>query len=180
MTNTNDQLWAIYRGIVDQGYLEDRAEYQAGDLGKMYDLDKDGSTKLYLMIQSDQNLDYRWSSKRPELLAEMIDEAVHEGFDGWEDGDRVVIQSFLSDIAHACTLGYVDAGMPSSPPKYFCPCCGSNQTRVAGIDQVTGSIGDDPIDPWSRIHLECMNCSDPIVIAVEVVNEVRDRRDTEI
>jgi len=177
MTNTNDQLYKIYQDMRDQGVLEDRREYEEGDLAKMYGLDLEHSTKLYLMIQSDFDVKYQWSKKQPQTLYDMIEDAEHQAFDGWDPGDIPVIMAFLADIANAGTSA--EEGVPGSAPRYYCPCCGSKDTRVVEIDLIEGTIGDDPV-PWHMVHLECTGCADPLAFTVSVVKEVLDRRDKEI
>jgi len=52
---------------------------------------------------------------------------------------------------------------------YFCPCCGSNNTRVASVKQMVDP--DDASSTWKSVSIWCDNCSDPIHIEVEVSND---------
>ena len=53
--------------------------------------------------------------------------------------------------------------------RYFCPCCGSDNTSIASIDKVVDV--DDASSTWKSVSIWCHNCPEPIHIAVEVSND---------
>ena len=59
---------------------------------------------------------------------------------------------------------------PPTPSKFYCPCCGKQDTRVVESEKAEGSIGDKQLEPWTRSWIECMNCPEPISIMVETVD----------
>lgn len=56
--------------------------------------------------------------------------------------------------------------MPKST-KFYCPCCGSQNTRVTNTEPTEGSIGETT-ERWLSSTIECMECPNPIYIRVEV------------
>lgn len=47
---------------------------------------------------------YHFKSEQAVPFLEMVQEAIHQGFDGWDEYDQIVIRAFLADIAYAMTL----------------------------------------------------------------------------
>ena len=42
----------------------------------------------------------------PKQVGETIQEALHQGLDGWTDEEKKVIEAFLADIGRAVKLSY--------------------------------------------------------------------------
>ena len=71
------------------------------DLGEMYDVPEWEASLLWLVVQSRCDVRRNVMSKRPSKVGHMINEALHQGLDGWTVEQGLVIQAFLSDIAYA-------------------------------------------------------------------------------
>ena len=71
-------------------------------------LDKDDAAILGLLIQGKTKpgcYTYKLDAKKDgQKYLEMIQEGLHQGLDGWSQRDILVIEAFLSDIAHCLTI----------------------------------------------------------------------------
>ncbi len=50
--------------------------------------------------------------------------------------------------------------------KYYCPCCGSDNTKVAGIEK--NKYDDPTIEDTTLVSIWCYNCPESIFASVEV------------
>jgi hypothetical protein len=96
-------VYNVFESIKDDGTLEDRSEYQPEDLAAMYGLGPTGATNLYRLIQGTFATDTSpWDSLDPVVLKrDVMDEAIHQGLDGWEPHEKVIIELFLQDLQRA-------------------------------------------------------------------------------
>ncbi len=71
-------------------------------------LDEDDADILGLIIQGKTKPGcYTYDLKAEEVgqkYLETIQEGLHQGLDGWSERDVLVIEAFLSDIAHCLTI----------------------------------------------------------------------------
>ena len=101
------RIWADM--LENDEVLNDRREYTPKDLMKMYRLDEDGAFILSLLIMGQTNpRAYSLSGHSPKRVLDMIQEAQHQGFDGWPESDKLVIQAFLVDITLALDVELSD------------------------------------------------------------------------
>lgn len=106
MCSKLDKVMAEYETIIDYDLLEDRREYSKEDLQVANpEMDSEQIDYLYRMIQSNFPTDpsetlYRsnWKAEDALKLAENISEAIHQEFDGWTEGEKVIIHLFLKDL----------------------------------------------------------------------------------
>jgi hypothetical protein len=105
-------VWAVFQEMKEDDYvIEDRREYEKDQLQKMYNLTETEADQLYRLVQgefTDKTSLYRsnWTETQQNmedavLLAETISESIHQGYDGWSDEEKVVIQLYLNDIGVA-------------------------------------------------------------------------------
>ena len=123
-TNKLASVWKAWETIQDTEVLEDRREYDQEMLSTMYGLNEEQShylhqliklqfdpnyTDLYSMIPSTRAGDYRNHKDRLiDAVVETFGESMHQSFDGWEDGEKVIISLYLMDVAIAANITYRD------------------------------------------------------------------------
>ncbi len=71
------------------------------DYQNRFGLSIDDAGMLELVVQSRIDVRRNVTMKRPSRVGTMINEALHQGLDGWTIEQGLVIQAFLSDIAWA-------------------------------------------------------------------------------
>ncbi len=98
----------ILNDFHDNDLLDDRREYDVEEFERSYpELSREQATYLNEMVQSyfEPNVGslYRsqWSDGNARVLAETITEAIHQDFDGWSGGEKVIIRLFLHDLGRA-------------------------------------------------------------------------------
>jgi len=98
----------ILNDLNDADVLDDRREYDEEEFQLSYpDLSSEQVSYLNDMVQSYFEPDVaslyrsRWSDGNARILAETITEAIHQDFDGWSDGEKVIIRLFLHDLGRA-------------------------------------------------------------------------------
>ncbi len=96
--DTREELGRVWRSMIDQDLIDDRREYDIDMLQKMYVLNKDDAKVLYLAIQGITDPRRSYHQGGAHVFLEMVQEAIHQGLDGWSDHDQMVIVAFLSDI----------------------------------------------------------------------------------
>ncbi len=102
------QVYSTWQELSDNDVLEDRREYDLELLAESEPhLNPEQVTYLYDLIQIpfEQYVAtlYRttWSDKDAQVLAENITESIHQSLDGWDDGEKVIIELFLHDLGRA-------------------------------------------------------------------------------
>ena len=80
---------------------DDMQGWSDSDFQLRYGVDEEDAGLLWLVVQS--RVDSRRSvyDMNPTRVGEMIQEALHQGLDGWTIKQGLVIQAFLSDIGYA-------------------------------------------------------------------------------
>ncbi len=114
MTNKTERLQdlgkvlQILNEFVESDVIDDRREYDEGEFARSYpDLTAEQVSYLNELVQTyfEPNVAslYRsqWSDTNGRIVAETITEAIHQDFDGWSDGEKVVIRLFLHDLGRA-------------------------------------------------------------------------------
>lgn len=98
-----DVLYTTMMSIVDQDVLEDRREYTAEDLMNMYVLMPEEAAQLHSWIDEQFRTPPKMATDlaRAYIFMQMVDEAEHQNFDGWDDMAKGVIYLFLTDIRRA-------------------------------------------------------------------------------
>lgn len=121
------ELWEEFEA--DDSLMNDRREYDVEDLLKAYHLTHEQAFYLHWLIRLENDKDfetlYSWAdhSKRMEgstaerykdrilrleCLEETITESMHQNFDGYSEGEKVIIQGYLMDLGIAVNLTYKD------------------------------------------------------------------------
>lgn len=143
MTNTPERLqalgevWRIYEGMDEEvdgkSVLEDRREYDQSLLRDFYKITDEQAFYLHDLVQSHfrpksslYNLIPHHTPKdtseevvrRIDAVCETIGESMHQSFDGWQDGEKVLIAIYLADIALAAHLTY-ESRYKQEPQPYF-------------------------------------------------------------
>lgn len=109
-----DNVYDIWTQMIDDGTIEDRKEYDKEMLLTMYFNGLPASPNeliqvnyLYRLIQTGFDPDAgSILSQDPKQIGETLQEACHQSLDGWEPGEKVIIELFLQDIAKAVKLSY--------------------------------------------------------------------------
>ncbi len=101
-------VYRIWQELNEAELLEDRREYDEEMLRKSYpELTKPMAYYLWHLIQRqfEPNVAtlYRtiWSDRDAQILAGNITESLHQSLDGWDDGEKVIIELFLHDLGRA-------------------------------------------------------------------------------
>ena len=104
-----------------ESYLEDRREYDQTLLRDFYKITDEQAYYLYELVQSEfrpgmglyslipctRFLEPRDEvERRLDAVCEVFGESMHDSFDGWDDGEKVLISLYLNDIAQAVELTY--------------------------------------------------------------------------
>ncbi len=101
------EVLQILEDLEEADVIEDRREYDEEEFARSYpDLTAEQVSYLHELVQSRfENVAslYRssWSATNGRIVAETITEAIHQGLDGWSDGEQVVIRLFLHDLGRA-------------------------------------------------------------------------------
>ncbi len=102
------QVYSTWQELRDDDMLEDRREYDLELLAESEPhLNPEQVSYLYDLIQMpfEPNVAtlYRtiWSDKDAQILAGNITESLHQSLDGWDDGEKVIIELFLHDLGRA-------------------------------------------------------------------------------
>lgn len=131
------QVWRIYEGMDEEldgeSVLEDRREYDQSLLRDFYKITDEQAYYLYELVQSNfrpgNNLYSLLPSTKLEVLpteivrrqnvvCENLGESMHQSFDGWLDGEKVLITLYLADLAYAANLTYRDYYGQDPQPYY--------------------------------------------------------------
>ena len=101
------KVWALYQEMIDTDVLEDRREYSDEDLVQAYGTSPEETKYLMRLILSEfapcTAALYRshWNFRDAQGLGRCVTESIHQGFDGWEDSEKVLIQLYLHDLGTA-------------------------------------------------------------------------------
>ncbi len=103
-------VWNDYQDICnDEQTHENWREYDKENIKHCFpNYSSAGVDYLYQLIQGDFSttpisLLYKsnWTSAEALRLAEIVTESLHQSLDGWSDGEKVIIQLYLHDLAKA-------------------------------------------------------------------------------
>ena len=110
MTDRLEQLVKVrqtFEDISNSPHWENHREYAQEDLKLAYELTDEQTYYLHQLVQDQFDPDvtslYRsqWIAKNAMIVAQTITEALHQSLDGWSDGEKVIIELFLSDLGRA-------------------------------------------------------------------------------
>lgn len=98
-----EQVWDDIENSSETNW-DDLMEYDEKGLRDRYFIGSDEATLLWLNIQRyvDARRDVR--SFSPSRIGHLINEALHQGLDGWTVEQGMVIQGFLADIAYSAWI----------------------------------------------------------------------------
>jgi hypothetical protein len=113
-------VYRIWQELDDAELLEDRREYDEEMLRKAHPiLTKPMASYLRELIQLPFNPDYRNlysmtpnndqepdAQLRMSCVSETIGECIHNSYEGWSDGEKVIIELFLMDLGIATNLAF--------------------------------------------------------------------------
>lgn len=109
------RIYEVMTSIIDDDVLEDRREYTPDMLMNMYSLTPEEAAQLHSWIDEQfkpphvtNDLNYA------RLYFQMIDEAEHQNFDGWDDTAKGVIYLFLTDIRRAVRVSQKPTPTPNT------------------------------------------------------------------
>jgi hypothetical protein len=118
------KVWRVYDELIGTDLLEDRREYSIEDFQKMYDLSEEQAYYLNQLIQQQFDPSYKNlygfigcmvpstyqddDHNRRDAVTECLLESMHQYYDGYEDGEKVLIQLYLNDLAIAANSTYQD------------------------------------------------------------------------
>ncbi|KKN04033.1 hypothetical protein LCGC14_1101650 [marine sediment metagenome] len=106
---TKQLVEAVEQYDEDTGNLsDDLREHGLEDLQNKYGLDLNEAGMLWLVIREDTDplyCAYGIKEENSKAFLENVQESIHQSFEGhWSDYDRIVIRSYLADIALATHL----------------------------------------------------------------------------
>lgn len=85
--NWTDYEWNDVHGWVKEDYM------------RVFGVSIDDASILDLVVSSRLDVRRNVMMKRPSRVGHLINEALHQGLDGWTIEQGLVIQAFLSDVA---------------------------------------------------------------------------------
>jgi len=107
-TSELDKVWKVWESLTnywadpDENALEDRREYDADQLSKMYGLSEQGGIELADLIRGHFEPGPSWYNSQPTTkLGSILTEAIHNSQDGWPDWKKVIIEQYLNDLSVA-------------------------------------------------------------------------------
>jgi len=151
MTNTTqpdlNKVWQTYQDILDNDLLEDRREYSTDDYITSYEMTREEADYLDRLVQAHFDAEAVEPYGAPEL-GETVTESIHQGFDGWSDGEKAVIQTYLNDIGKAIYHGR-KMNTPVEPVK--APVTTEEELVQYLLDKV---IDDPEVNRYCNLHHE--------------------------
>ena len=115
------ELWEEFEG--NDSLMNDRREYDVRDFMTAYGLTSEQAFYLNWLIQLEHDPDfqtlYDFATRsvtpyegvdrllRLEAIDEVITESMHQSFDGYSDGEKVIIVGYLMDLGIAANLTYL-------------------------------------------------------------------------
>ncbi len=97
-------LSEILTDIIEKDLWDDRREYDQCDLKRAYDLNDHDANTLYKVIQGETDLQCNIAHQtlyKAKWILEQIQIADHDGYNGFNEEEQVIIKAFLSDICSA-------------------------------------------------------------------------------
>ena len=107
MTNLNKLVGIVTVLTEAHDLMVELNQLDVSDLQMYYDLTETEARLLFLVIKGREekvNCAYSLTEAHGNALVEMVTEAIHQGLDGWEPDERIVIEAFLADLAEGTYL----------------------------------------------------------------------------
>lgn len=98
-TGTN-RLHDLVDQMQSEGVLEDRREYEASDLKRMYGLSDEEADDLFFLVQDKFSAHpiNEVNNIPAELIKEYIVESLHCTQEGWTEHEWIIVERFLQDM----------------------------------------------------------------------------------
>lgn len=97
------KLTVAWNDIDENGNWDDLNEHSPEDLKNKYDVSENDADILWMVIQSRTDNRRNIYDLDNEVFGQSvlttIQEALHQGLDGWTEEQGLIIQAFLSDLA---------------------------------------------------------------------------------
>ena len=87
--------------------IENLHEADYGMLQDIYGLEENEAIHLERIISEQTRAGHNTYDLKPnqaEAFLEIVQESIHQGFDGFDDYDRIVIRAFLADLCHGMSI----------------------------------------------------------------------------
>ncbi len=107
MNSTTDILVKSVKLIDETNQWDRIKDWSDAKLSEQFRLDEDDTRLLAVLVLCRTNSVYSaydLPAEKGQLFLETVQEAVHQGFDGWSEREQLVIEAFIGDVAYAMTL----------------------------------------------------------------------------